>query len=85
LEENVEEQMGQEKFFVFFDIGGGWGRGGLGRGAEKGIPGIEVGIAVACVGDEGTVGGGESRTTESSSYETASSSPSRVSRKEDGE
>ena len=58
---NAAEQMGQLKFFVFFDIdeGGGW----------------EIGM----VGDEGTVGGGETRKGSSSS------SPSRVSRKEEGE
>ena len=83
--EKDAEQMGQLKFFVFFDIGGGWGRRGWGRGVEEGISGIEVGVTVACVGDEGTVGGGVSRTTESSSWESVSSSPSRVSRKEDGE
>jgi len=37
------------------------------------------------VGDDGTVGGGESRMMASSSCESMSSSPSRVSRNKDGE
>jgi len=45
----------------------------------------EGGGGIIGVGDEGTVGGGLSRTTVSSSSESASSSPSRVSRNEDGE
>ena len=52
---------------------------------EDGIFGIEVRDAITSVGDEGIVGGGLSKTTESSSLESASSSPSRVTKKEDGE
>ncbi len=54
----------------------------------RGVPvsgGLVVGWKGDVVGDDGTVGGGESRITESSTLESASSSPSRVSRKEDGE
>ena len=43
---------------------------------------VSVGVVV---GEEGTVGGGLSKLTESSSLGSMSASPSRESRKEDGE
>ena len=77
----VAEHMGQLKFFVFFYIWRVEGEGKefvMGKGVSV-SGGLVVGWEEEVVGDDGTVGGGESR------KESASSSPSRVSRKEEGE
>jgi hypothetical protein len=47
--------MGQGNFFGLFYIGGG---GGEGRGFEEGIVDVGGHVVIACMGDEGTVGGG---------------------------